>query len=537
MKTGSQYKLPDKSPAATRMKSAEGTRGDRHFQANSIPSGLSASPRVTAQRKQFDEIFGDLTRQYGQERQPFGGRAPAVEHQADATEARATESDGTGTSESADQLPAVRSPRTAIQRKSASVTVQRFQDAYGREVDPHRLTLRQIDFYLNTTGLDGQAYMELRQARRAKKFKTGLDGDDARKQRAAGKTARGKAEHQEELHLRRMGKVVNGYPALDFLVEGEEPHTLYVGPHQGTFVLMIASHPLPVGTFIVEMDQRFESLKREYLANKLRAIRRYNNTLVDFAERKQAAQDQLVTTNNVFSNVASTPREKLESERELSLKLGPLIAKVNAFAVSLGNFFNVPGKGRNVVPSNTYTNAMATAQERYNIEGLVATYETQPDYPNSDFERDHQPHNDLIETVAGFGDFAGKEIGNVAADRTQKGWSILLHHDRHAAGRTFGSKGGNVTRAFRAGWDSTGSQKGTAQERRQWCIDELKASLIADANAMKAVANDTTNNYSDIDALPAGVNKGALKNRIKQQILDGEDRLLLTAAFIDDWDK
>jgi len=139
----------------------------------------------------------------------------------------------------------------------------------------------------------------------------------------------------------------------------------------------------------------------------------------------------------------------------------------------------------------------------------------------------------------------------VAAGRTKKGWSIMLHHDRHAAGRTFSTKGGQVTAQFRLDLAAhlLTTPTPTAAQTRQFCIDYLVQSLIDDVAAMKAVANDD-NNYTDLDApitdsvvkkakggpppTLADVNTAITNYRaeVKKQINDGEDRMLATQADV-----
>ena len=114
-----------------------------------------------------------------------------------------------------------------------------------------------------------------------------------------------------------------------------------------------------------------------------------------------------------------------------------MIDTVKALAHRFGKYVAEPGKAHKPKAADYYMKKFSSAVERYRVEGLVAHYEAQPAYEGSDFERDHQPHNDLIETMAAFPEFKDKRMQTVAAGRTKKGWSIMLHHDRHgAAART-----------------------------------------------------------------------------------------------------
>jgi hypothetical protein len=247
---------------------------------------------------------------------------------------------------------------------------------------------------------------------------------------------------------------------------------------------------------------------------------------------------------------------KVMAEETLAKGLHKLIEQVKALAKRFSEYVNTPGKAHKVKASDYYLKKMSAAVERYRVEGLVARYQAQPKYEGSDFDRDHQPHNDLIETVAALPEFAGKRIQQVAAGRTQLGWSIMLHHDRHALGRTYGIKGGSVTTKFLNDLAAHRLKMPTptATQTRQFCIDYLVQSLRDDAAEMKTIANNG-GNYGDLVApITDSVNKlhkggppatladianavTARMNTLKQQILDGEDRMLSTESEIRDYDK
>ncbi len=354
-----------------------------------------------------------------------------------------------------------------------------------------------------------------------------------------------------------------GQPELAFQA-GDEVHHLFARQAGPAFRLMIASIPLPIVDFILEMDARFEKLKARSQDSAKRLTKkmlRVTKTFSTFTATKLAADTHLGTANTVFANLAATANDKLIAEENLAKALNKLIVLVNSFAKRLDTHFNVPGNVRApkyVKGADYYTKKMSSAVERYRIEGLVARYTEQPDYPDSDFERDHQPHNDLIETMAALPEFTGKKLRTVAAGRTLLGWSIMLHHDRHAAGRTYGNKGGTVTATFLSDLAAHRATLPTpsAADTRRFCIDYLVQSLKDDAAALKVVANNA-GYYADITALVTdATNRAAMKasgtaadpavidaavtakrDEVKQQILDGEDRMLATESEVRQYDQ
>jgi hypothetical protein len=402
---------------------------------------------------------------------------------------------------------------------------------------------------------------------------------EARKQRAMKHTKTARAENRATLHgasreeeaslvspadpLMEARLDPQGQPELAFQA-GDEVHHLFARQAGPAFRLMIASIPLPIADFILEMHARFEKLKARSQDSAKRLTKkmlRVAKTFTTFTATKLAADAHLGTANTVFANLAATANDKLIAEENLAKALNKLIVLVNSFAKRLDTHFNVPGNVRApkyVKGADYYTKKMSSAVERYRIEGLVARYTEQPDYPDSDFERDHQPHNDLIETMAALPEFAGKKLRTVAAGRTLLGWSIMLHHDRHAAGRTYGNKGGTVTATFLSDLAAHRATLPTpsAADTRRFCIDYLVQSLKDDAAALKLVANNA-GYYADITALVTdATNRAAMKatgagadpavidaavaakrDEVKQQILDGEDRMLASESEVRQYDQ
>lgn len=357
-----------------------------------------------------------------------------------------------------------------------------------------------------------------------------------------------------ELGLRKKRAKVVEQPKLRFTVEDDglrEEHEIFVGTDAGRHKLMISSYPMPIGAFILELRARFAKLYA-VAQRPVKKLRAHGASRAEFVNRADAADAELLRANAVFGHAGSSPDDKLGAERALALTLHHVIMGVHAFAKRLGAHLANPDSGAppdllaevshsvtKVVDTGYFTRAMGGAAERYGVEGQVARYQELPDYPESDFERDHQPHNDLIETVANtVPEFSGKKIQTVAADRTLQGWAIMLQHTRHALGRTYGDKGGEVTRGFTAALLGERIRLGagsTPAAIRQFCIDYLVQSMKDDVAAMKAVvAHDDS--FGDM-SLMASADRIRHRAQVRTQVNAGEDRILSTEASIRTYDQ
>jgi hypothetical protein len=374
---------------------------------------------------------------------------------------------------------------------------------------------------------------------------------EARSELAAASREEATLEHLTTPMVEQINEAT-GQPEVAFMA-GDEVHVVYVGQGSGGLRLMIASVPLPIADFILEMEARFLKLKAkaEDRTRVVKVLPRLTQSFTNFTTAKTKALTDLTAANNTFANVLSTNLAKSLAEQTLAKALHKLIETVKALANRFGKYVAEPGKAHKPKAADYYFKKMSSSVERYRVEGLVSRYEDQPGYEGSNFERDHQPHNDLIETMAALPEFAGRRMRTVAAGRTLKGWSIMLHHDRHAAGRTYSNKGGQVTAQFLLDLAAhrLTTPTPTQAQTRQFCIDYLVQSLRDDVAAMKAVANND-GNYTDLDApVTDSVTKAAkggpapsladiataitnYRTQVKKQIIDGEDRMLATEGDV-----
>lgn len=322
-----------------------------------------------------------------------------------------------------------------------------------------------------TTPLSSAAQDRL--SSRMRSVKKMPSSEDYRARRRKAQSDRRGEQKKRQLTMSRFGPAVFSHPEYQFEVDagGGEPerHRLYVEGEASDSTLMIASLPLPVGDFMLEMRARFAKLKNKALlaVNPLDAT---DPTLAtyetDFVVNETAAKAALTIATGVLGSLTSTTQARLLAEEQVAVKLHPLIGAVVYLAKTLGRHYRKPsnrpqraaghvkGAGKKfsgVTNERHYLARMGSAAERYKIEGLVARYGEQPDYVNSKFDRDHQPHNGLIERVAKIPEFSGRRIRTVSQNHSLGAWTIMVHHDRHTKGRTYGSKAKTISGRFDSG--------------------------------------------------------------------------------------
>ena len=188
-----------------------------------------------------------------------------------------------------------------------------------------------------------------------------------------------------------------------------------------------------------------------------------------FTTAETEANSKVTSANKIFAKKKSNFQNKHKAEAKVAIALDPVIKAVMNLAKATSvhleddnnkykkkknkhlsyrnvkNTYNT-GKKKKTVKDHYYVKKLSTMAERYRLEGLVAKYGEQPDYLKSGLERDHQPHNALLEKMADMPEFKGRKLKQAAAGRSKNAESIMLHHNRHAAGRTFGGKATKITK-------------------------------------------------------------------------------------------
>lgn len=357
------------------------------------------------------------------------------------------------------------------------------------------------------------------------------------RRRGAAEQARSDARSERSARFRNLNPSV-GFEVGDPEAGTVEKHQVFAEVVNGRPLLMIASIPLPIAAFIQGMDARFQFLLAEG-ARAPKMPKWFTDRSAGYPGIKLGAETELAAADLVFANGASTYDQKRQAETALAGRLHDLIAAVTKMSALLGKHFAIPGKqpagttmevdAWGAPRPDSYLTFLRDAPARYDIEGLVARYADMPDFEGSGFERDHQPHNDLIERMARLPEFAGRELQRVAAGRTQRGWAIMLYHDRHAAGRTFSTKGGQVTATFLSDLAAARPTLTTPDAVRDWCIDYLIQSMRQDVAAMLAVVAQEAS-YLDLAGSEAAA--VAMRAKVRTQIEAGEQRILGTEDSI-----
>lgn len=173
---------------------------------------------------------------------------------------------------------------------------------------------------------------------------------------------------------------------------------------------------------------------------------------------------------------------------------------------------------------------LAKARERYLLEGLTGTYGTIPKPKGDDLTGDHQPQAAVIKLLAGRPYFkkgdAGKEMHHRAAgSHADNAYVINLQGKRHAAGRTYGSKGKATKAALTAKVTDMESKETDDAQRRKKAVGFLKTDLAADVSAMRSVytrgAKDPI--WADLDKFVSDDDdKETLVGEIRTRVNKGE---------------
>jgi hypothetical protein len=167
--------------------------------------------------------------------------------------------------------------------------------------------------------------------------------------------------------------------------------------------------------------------------------------------------------------------------------------------------------------------------ERYKLEGMVATYGSMPRQVEDKLTPDHQPQASLLQYAAKATDktgallFQGTRLLNVVTGHATEAVAINLHHERHKLGATYGRSPPPQTLKDIDAAAKSGMER---DDKRKAILELVDAQLDVDVKAMRAVANATSNNYKDIE-IWAGSPKKALPliEKVQKQIVGGEDKM------------
>ncbi len=172
--------------------------------------------------------------------------------------------------------------------------------------------------------------------------------------------------------------------------------------------------------------------------------------------------------------------------------------------------------------------SIAEAIEKYKLEGLTGTYGSMPKPPGDDFTADHQPQAAILTAATKFRFFSKTgELAERAEGRARAGYAINLYKVRHAAGATYGKKGGETKESFLARVKPLVKDK-EPSEQRKLVIKEIRSDLRRDVAAMKSVvrAKHDSPTWADVMKKAEGDKKGQhLVGEIRERIIAGEDQI------------
>jgi hypothetical protein len=275
---------------------------------------------------------------------------------------------------------------------------------------------------------------------------------------------------------------------------GEESHTIYIDPKTSPPRPMIATTPAQIDKFLDSLTTR------PGVKGKAAKIARINTAKGRVpVMRNLVKQVEKAAKGKKQRNTTKLTQRLAEVETELAKDLQFILAGVKS------------GK---------------SDQEKYRLEGMVATYETMPRQKGDRMTPDHQPQKSVLSVIATRKFFTGREAEKVGkAGGVPKGISINIFHDRHVAGRTYGGKGKTTKGQFTSKLNAKLVGAADDDKRRSIAISLVRDELRSDANAMEKVYNDTKGAfYKDVtdDKLKSAIRtqgKAGL-NRIRAQDLD-----------------
>lgn len=268
-------------------------------------------------------------------------------------------------------------------------------------------------------------------------------------------------------------------------------HSVFVDP-AGRPQLKVASTPMPAEQFLNHYLAQQDDNFRKDNAAKIGAVR----TAIAAAQR---VIDQIAAAQTAGQDPAPLERQLLTANVQVSGALGSLID-------------SDPNVGK--------------AREKYLLEGLTGTYGSMPKPKGDGFTADHQPQAAVLEAAAEF-DYFDKDgqLAKRAAGRARAGYAINLHHKRHTAGSTYGSKGKATKESFIRRVKPLVANKPEAQQR-SLVIQEIKADLNRDVAAMNAVAAPGSGHWEDVKEMVSDPDEQKkLIGEISGRIIAGERQM------------
>jgi hypothetical protein len=279
--------------------------------------------------------------------------------------------------------------------------------------------------------------------------------------------------------------------------DGEgDSHSVYIDEVGGQAQLMVASKAMPARTFL-----------DDYIKTKSATYQSKNKTQIAKAEAAIKAAE---------AQVKEVDKQRATGKTDAQLK--PQLQKLLTLNVAVSTTLSALLKN---------DSGFKDAQEKYLLEGLCGTYGSIPKPKGDDFTADHQPQAAVLQAAAKFRYFKGTDMIERAAARAHEGFAINLHKTRHAAGRTYGSKGAKTKDEFLARARAKVDRNDPEAKQRKTVVKMLKEDVKADAAAMNKVAKDKAH-YDELKT-EFGLKDKAAKNLINEisgRITAGEAQIV-----------
>ena len=262
--------------------------------------------------------------------------------------------------------------------------------------------------------------------------------------------------------------------------EGEESHTLSYREGTNGLEIMIESVPQSLIEFINTFLSRESGITQTQRNNAETA-----RTIITEELRPKLTRLTSVTTEDSRRRIR---RDIIEIERRIARRLRRIWREGSG---DFGGLVNT-----------------------YRLEGMVARYRELPGHQDRQFHRDHIPQNAIYSwgrTLTYFQGPNGQAIGNIAFRRSSNALAILLHTNRHRAGRTFarsleGLPEGDFVRIIRQREAdlNLGTNNGRATARRRF-VSAIRHQINLDVNSMSAVVGRSWRDrtiWGDIWSIP-----------------------------------
>lgn len=284
---------------------------------------------------------------------------------------------------------------------------------------------------------------------------------------------------------------VGDLPQATFAAD-DETHTISFRKEGGKWVGIISSTPMHIADFIAAAK------KSDGISDKAK------DTYIPLAEQAAAQVGTLEAELETADAKDKEAKRKALTSAELDLAnaLKKLLADVD----------------------------LKKFDEKYKLEGLVATYGSMPRQTGDKLTPDHQPQASLLQYAADAKDadkrlvFAGTRLRSVVGGGHADGaTAINLHHERHKLGATYGR---SPPASVKADIDAEARSSKPNDKKQTAILSLLDVQLDVDVKQMNGVAALDAN-YPDVVEFAHKSQKLAkpLINQIKTQILAGEVKM------------